>query len=77
MKRSVKATGVKNIHVLPFVSNFAVLVHKIELLLTEVEEDLPVDRTVSLPEKRPSGDLFEIEQEVRSILAERCDRRCH
>lgn len=69
MKRSVKANGVKNIHVLPFVSNFAVLVHKIELLLTEVEDEIaPVERTVSVPASHPSMDLFEIEPEVHPPL---------
>lgn len=60
-KRSVKANGVKNTHVLPFVSNFAVLVHRIELLLTEVEDDSQLERSFSQSLSHRSAELSDIE----------------
>lgn len=59
-KRSVKANGVKAFHVLPFVSNFPLLVHRIESLLAEVEdEEGALPRSASLIPNQVSSEFAE------------------
>ncbi|GMH40758.1 hypothetical protein BSKO_08662 [Bryopsis sp. KO-2023] len=63
-------SNVKNLHVLPFVANFAVLAHRVEMLLTIVDDGSGLDRQESLPAKsvEPTSPSSSGSQELASSV---------